>query len=83
MTMQLALPGINRREPRVLRARRDWSEAQFERALKRNGLTLTAGGVVLVDEAGRKFVVIYRPDTMTIARRATIAQARKISAAAT
>jgi hypothetical protein len=76
MTMQLALPGINRRVPRVLRACRDWSEAQFERALKRNGLTLTAGGAVLVDKAGRKFIVIYRRDSMTIAH------VRKISAVA-
>jgi hypothetical protein len=81
MTMQLALPGINRREPRVLRARRDYSEAQFERALARNGLTFTAGGAVLVDTAGRKFIVIYRRDSMTIARRATVAHVRKISAA--
>ena len=81
MTMQLVLPGINRREPRVLRARRDWSHAQFKRALERNGLIITAGGAVLIDEAGRSFVVIYRQDSKTIARRATIAHARKISAA--
>jgi hypothetical protein len=73
---QLVLPGLppSTAATPPLRAKRDWNEAEFRRALARNGMRLTNGGLTLVDDAGRVFAPILRRDPIRVARRATLAR---------
>jgi hypothetical protein len=77
MSEQLVFPGIVRRvAPQPVypwRAKRDWTKAEFYRALARNGITPMEGGIFFIDATGRKYVAIYKRDPIRVARRATLA----------
>ncbi len=78
---QLALPCL----PRVVtpprdrrkRAKRDFSAAEFERALTRNGFMQAYGGLSFIDswDADAEWIEgVVRQDPIRIARRATLAK---------
>lgn len=76
---QLALPLPRPRADRPLkRAKRDWSEDEFLRALARNGVTIASMdvdvGLFFLDRDGRKFEAVVRRNPLRIAKRATLAK---------
>lgn len=76
---QLTLPLPRARTGRPLkRAKRDWNEAEFLRALARHGVTCASMdvdvGLFYVDASGRKFEAVVRRNPLRIARRATLAK---------
>ena len=75
---QLTLPLPRPRASRPLkRARRDFSEAEFVRALVRNGFQQSLGGLHFIDtrDADAKWIEgVCRPDHIRLARRATLAK---------
>lgn len=75
---QLALPLPRPRVHRPLkRALRDFTEAEFQRALERNGFVRSLGGLFFIDtrDAGAKWIEgVRRADLGRLARRATLAK---------
>lgn len=59
---------------RHARARRDFSQWEFDRALARNRLRRTSDSLIFEDEHGRKYRAVPRRYPYTIARRATLAK---------
>lgn len=79
---QLDLPGLRRKQPPPMpRAKRDFNDTEFRRALERNGLVLVAE-VTVADKATGKSIcfVECRTDPLRVRRRATLAKALRLRA---
>jgi len=72
---QLALPGVLRTVEEPRGARRDWTDAEFRRALERNGFEFY-GAVNFFDTTGTDliFEAVHTGPPLRIARRATLAK---------
>lgn len=66
---------------RHARARRDFSQREFDRALARNRLRRTSDSLIFEDEHGRKYRAVPRRYPYIIARRATLAKILREQAA--
>jgi hypothetical protein len=75
---QLTLPCLPPPAEPLKRAKRDWSEDEFLRAIARHGVKPFSVdlevGVYFTDGAGRKFEAVVRRNPIRIARRATLAK---------
>lgn len=81
---QLLLPCLPRssagRGRPLMRAKRDLTEAEFARALERNGFRPIVGGLCFADVTGGggTFEGVYRSDPIRVARRATLAKIKRL-----
>lgn len=74
LTLRPLLRGRGPSRDRRKRAKRDWSKAEFWRALARNGVRPMEGGLYFEDDDGRRFHAVYLRDPPRVARRATLAK---------
>jgi hypothetical protein len=82
MARQLQLPGLRRREPSPPpRAKRDFTPAEFDRALERNRFR-RVGDLAFEDRELSRLVRVseIRRDPIRLARRATLAQLMRFRA---
>ena len=82
MARQLQLPGLRRREPAPpSRAKRDFTPAEFARALERNAFR-HIGDLAFEDRELHRFVTVseIRRDPTRLARRATLARLMRLRA---
>jgi len=77
VTRRLKIPGLAPPPAPRLRAKRDWTSAEFKRALERNGLRPAYGGTYFLHTSGLCFPGVFQHDPIRIARRATVAQIRR------
>lgn len=75
---QLTLPGLPRTPPgdRMKRAKRDFTRAEFARALERNNIRALGSGLVFADDeiGGWVTSAVCRTNPIRVARRATLAK---------
>ena len=82
MARQLQLPGLRRREPSLPpRAKRDFTPAEFARALERNAFR-HVGDLAFEDQELHRFVRVseIRRDPIRLARRAALAHLMRLRA---